>query len=78
MEDIKNDTNSIKGFRDLKVYQNLYKVILVVLKKIIPSLPKEEQFDLAGQMRRACKAAPALISEGFAKRYQKKLAKIHQ
>jgi len=32
----------------------------------------EEKYDLAGQMRRACKAPPALIAEGFAKRYQKR------
>jgi four helix bundle protein len=72
MEKIENNNNSIKGFRDLKVYQNLYKAMLVVMKEIILTLPKEEQFDLASQMRRASKAAPALIAEGFAKRYQKK------
>lgn len=42
------------------------------MKEIILTLPKEEQFDLVSQMRRASKAAPALIAEGFAKRYQKK------
>lgn len=62
---------TIKGFRDLIVYQNLYKAMIIVLNEIIPKLPKEEQYDLKDQMRRCCKAAPALIAEGFAKRYQK-------
>lgn len=62
----------IKSFRDLRVYQNLYRAMMMVLTKIIPKLPKEEKYDLKDQMRRACKAAPALIAEGFAKRYQKK------
>jgi len=60
----------IKTFQDLNVYQNLYKAMLVVLKDLIVSLPKEERFDLVDQMRRACKAPPALLAEGFAKRYQ--------
>ncbi len=62
----------IKTFTDLDVYQNLYNAMILVLTKIIPSLPKEERFDLVDQMRRCCKAGPALIAEGFAKRYQKK------
>lgn len=66
-----SQNKSIKGFRDLRVYQNLYQAQILVLTKIIPKLPKEEKYDLGSQMRRACKAAPALIAEGFAKRYQK-------
>ena len=45
--------------------------MIIVLTKIILRLPKEERYDLVDQMRRACKAAPALLAEGFAKRYQK-------
>jgi four helix bundle protein len=45
--------------------------MIIVLTKIIPGLPKEERYDLVDQMRRCCKAAPALMAEGFAKRYQK-------
>lgn len=69
---IESSHKTIKTFQDLNVYQNLYKAMLLVLTKIIPSLPKEEKYDLVDQMRRACKAGPALIAEGFAKRYQKK------
>lgn len=63
------DKKPIKGFQDLIVYQNLNKAMVLVLTKIITTLPKEEKFDLVDQMRRASKAGPALIAEGFAKRY---------
>lgn len=63
--------NKINSFQDLRVYQNLYQAMIIVLTKIIPNLPKEERYDLVDQMRRCCKACPALIAEGFAKRYQK-------
>lgn len=73
MEIGKNNKNKpIKGFRDLVVYQNLYKAMLRVLTEILPKLPSDEKFDLKDQMRRCCKSSPALIAEGFAKRYQKK------
>jgi len=69
---MENRNKAIKTFQDLRAYQNLYKAMILVLTKIVPNLPKEEKYDLANQMRRACKAGPALIAEGFAKRYQKK------
>src|SRR3972149_2146522 len=70
---LEKETNkTIKSFKDLRVYQNLYKAMMIVLTQIIPKLPPEEKFDLKDQMRRASKAAPALIAEGFAKRYQKR------
>lgn len=62
----------IKSFRDLIIYQNLYKAMILVHKKITPKLPEKEKFDLKDQMNRASKGAPALMAEGFAKRYQKK------
>lgn len=64
--------SEIKSFHDLRVYQNMYKAMVDVMTKVLPLLPKEEKFDLVDQMRRASKAAPALLAEGFAKRYQKK------
>jgi hypothetical protein len=35
----------IKSFRDLIVYQNLYKAMLIILKKIVPKLPPVEKYD---------------------------------
>ena len=69
--EIKNKS-SIKSFQDLQVYQRLYGLMLIILKEIVPKLPNEEKFDLKDQTRRCCKSSPALIAEGFAKRYQKR------
>jgi four helix bundle protein len=66
------NNQTIKSFQDLKIYQNLYRAMILVLTKIIIFLPQEEKFDLVSQMRRACKTGPALIAEGFTKRYQKR------
>jgi four helix bundle protein len=62
----------IKSFSDLEVYQNTYKASLIVLRKIIPKLPKVEKYDLSDQLRRSVKAIPRLIAEGLAKRHQKR------
>lgn len=61
-----------RSFLDLDVYKLLYKASLKVIKEVIPQLPKSEKFDLGGQMNRACKAPPALIAEGYAKKHQKR------
>jgi four helix bundle protein len=68
MEDQKK---SIRSFKDLEVYQNSYKAMLVVMKQILPKLPESEKYDLVSQLSRACKAIPRLIAEGYAKRHQK-------
>jgi four helix bundle protein len=62
----------ITSFLDLEVYQSTYQASVVVLTKIIPRLPRSEQYDLADQLRRSVKAIPRLVAEGFAKRHQKK------
>jgi four helix bundle protein len=60
----------ITSFKDLDVYQNAYAASIEVIKKIVPNLPKEEQYDLADQLRRSAKAIPRLISEGYSKKHQ--------
>jgi four helix bundle protein len=62
----------IRSFYDLDVYQSTYKASIVVLTRIVPKLPREEQFDLTQQLRRSAKAVPRLIAEGYSKRHQKK------
>ena len=66
-------TNSsfIKSFKDLEVYQTTYKIMLIVMKEILPKLPESEKYDLRDQLSRACKSIPRLIAEGYAKRHQK-------
>jgi four helix bundle protein len=62
----------VRGFEDLVVYQDSYKAMLLVFKKILPLLPREEHFDLSDQLRRSAKAVPRLIAEGHSKRHQNK------
>ena len=61
----------ITSFRDLEVYQNTYKAMLIVIKEIVPRLPECERYDLRDQINRACKSIPRLIAEGYAKRHQR-------
>ena len=61
----------ITSFRDLEVYQNTYKSMLIVMKEIVIKLPDSEKYDLRNQLSRACKSIPRLIAEGYAKRHQK-------
>lgn len=51
-------------FEDLKVWQLAHKLSLDVAH-LIKSFPKEEKYDLAGQMRRSARSIPSDISEGF-------------
>jgi four helix bundle protein len=62
----------IRSFLDLDVYRTSYGASITVLTKIVPKLPKEEQFDLANQLRRSAKAVPRLIAESYSKRHQKR------
>lgn len=59
----------IRSFLDLEVYQDTYRSSIQILTEVIPRLPKTEQDDLGDQMKRACKAVPRLIAEGYSKRY---------
>lgn len=61
---------SIRNFKDLRVYQNLYKAALIVLKEILPKLPESEKYNLKDQAGRACMAPLAIIAEGYAKNHQ--------
>ena len=62
----------VRSFRDLHVYKRLYNTMLLVMKEVLPSLPKEERFSLSDQMRRAAKAPLAIIAEGYAKKNYKR------
>jgi four helix bundle protein len=67
-----NTRSPIRSFGDLEVYQNSYKGSIEVISRIVPKLPKEEQRDLASQLRRSAKAVPRLIAEGYSKKHQNK------
>jgi four helix bundle protein len=56
----------IKDFRDLRVYQKAYETSLEVHRETL-KYPKQEQYELGSQMRRASKGICANIAEGFGK-----------
>lgn len=59
-----------KSFRDLNVYQESLTLSLEI-HEIAKSLPSEERYVLADQMRRASRSVPANISEAWRKRRYK-------
>jgi len=61
----------IVSYKDLDVFQNTYKAVIVVFQEILPKLPPGERCDLRDQLFRACKAIPRLIAEGYAKKHQR-------
>ena len=54
----------ITRFEDLKVWQLAHKLSIDVAT-LVKSFPKEEKYDLIGQMRRSARSIPSDISEGF-------------
>ncbi len=56
----------IKGFEDLDVFQRAYKLALEI-HRVSLDFPKEEQYALADQMRRASKSICVNLAEGYAK-----------
>ncbi len=56
-----------KSFRDLEVYQESL-VLSLDIHEFAKSLPTEERYVLADQMRRASRSVPANISEAWRKR----------
>jgi len=59
-----------KSFRDLDVYQESLTLALEI-HEFAKTLPPEERFVLADQMRRASRSVPANISEAWRKRRYK-------
>lgn len=68
---MENQKKTIRGFKDLEVYQTSYENALIVARKILPSIPSKERYDLVDQLSRSSKAIPRLIAEGYAKKHQK-------
>lgn len=56
----------IKSFIDLKTWQEAHKLVLMIYK-ITKEFPKEEQFGLISQIRRAVVSITSNIAEGFSR-----------
>ncbi len=56
-----------KTFESLDVFQRAYRVSLEIHKASL-KLPKVEQYELAGQIRRASKSISSNLAEGYGKR----------
>ncbi len=57
----------MQSFENLEVFRKAYRVSLEIHRKTL-FFPKEEQYGLADQMRRASKSICANLAEGYAKR----------
>ena len=58
-------------FEKLEVFQRAYRISLAI-HKMSKGFPKDEQFSLADQIRRASKSVCANIVEGVAKQFHSK------
>ena len=59
----------VQTVRDMEVYQRAYKTALAIHRDTL-KFPKEEQFALSSQIRRASKSICANLAEGFAKNHK--------
>ena len=53
----------MKDFRELKVWQKAHELTLAVYK-VTAAFPREEQYGLTSQIRRACSSIAANLAEG--------------
>lgn len=63
----------VNGFEDLLVWKKAHALTLVVYQET-KSFPREEQFGLVSQLRRAVVSIPANIAEGCKRRSRKDYA----
>ena len=65
----------VQSFRDLKVWQRGMSLVTAVYKQT-NEFPKEEQFGLTSQMRRAAVSVPSNVAEGSSKRSTKEFIRF--
>lgn len=64
----------IKTFSDLRVWNESHKLVIMIYK-VSQKFPKEEQFGLTNQIRRAAVSITSNIAEGFGRKSMKD--KVH-
>ena len=57
------------GFEALQVWQTAHALRILIHRQVVPQLPKNEQWDLTVQIRRASKSIGANIAEGYGRFY---------
>jgi four helix bundle protein len=55
---------AVKGYSDLIVWRKAVELVLTVYK-LIPTLPKSEEYSLVSQIKRAVVSVPSNIAEGY-------------
>ncbi len=65
----------MRDFRQLKVWEKAHQLALDVYKATM-LFPKEEQYGLTSQIRRACVSIPANIAEGCGRTGEAELARF--
>lgn len=70
------ESSTIKSFTDLKVWQNGHRLVLTIYK-ITQSFPKDEQFGLTNQIRRAVVSFTSNIAEGFSRNSYKEKVQFY-
>ena len=65
----------MQDYRKLKVWERAHQLTLAVYKTT-KTFPKEEQYGLTGQIRRACSSIPANIAEGCGRSGNAELARF--
>ena len=63
----REECTMIQSFRDIKVYQRSYDVMIELYRKV-QEFPKEELYGLTSQIKRASTSIPLNIAEGYGKR----------
>ena len=57
-------TSPASSFKDLVVWQEAHQIVLMIYR-LTEDFPKNEQYGIISQMRRAAVSVPANIAEGF-------------
>lgn len=70
------NNKKIKSFTDLMVWQEAYKLVLLIYK-ITKLFPKEETYSLTDQMRRSSSSITANIAEGFGRQSYKEKVQFY-